>query len=90
MITTHSPYILTPLNNLLLAHQLGRKNESEIPGTVDRDLWIDPERFECYFVENGSIRSVMDQNAKMMDLDDLDKTSDDINAQFDALSKYER
>ncbi len=101
MLTTHSPYILTPLNNLLLAHQIGyKKNEqtgeyestakfNDVAKIVDHDLWIDPERFECYYVEDGKIDSVMDREVNMMSLRKLDGTSSALNEEYDKLSELE-
>lgn len=90
MLTTHSPYILTPLNNLLLAYQTGQKNYEATKKIVDPDLWIDPDRFECYYVDNGTIESVLNKKTRLMDLDDLDSVSETINDEFDRLSNLER
>jgi AAA15 family ATPase/GTPase len=89
MLTTHSPYILTPLNNLLLAHKIGQDKQKAVEKIVDPDLWIDPDRFECYYVDNGSIRSVMDRDTGMMNLDELDAVSSMLNEQYDRLEELE-
>ena len=89
MLTTHSPYILTPLNNLLLAHQIGQKKPDEAAKIIDRDLWIDPKDFECYYVEDGKIDSVMDREVNMMSLRKLDGTSSALNEEYDKLSELE-
>jgi len=89
ILTTHSPYILTPLNNLLLAHKIGRDKREAVEKVVDPDLWINPERFECYYVDGGTIRSVMDRQTGMMDLDDLDAVSGTLNEQYDLLAELE-
>jgi AAA15 family ATPase/GTPase len=89
MLTTHSPYTLTPLNNLLLAHRIGQKKRESVEKIVDSDLWIDPDRFECYFVDNGTIKSVMDRNIGMIDLAELDAVSGTLNDQYDQLTALE-
>jgi predicted ATPase len=90
MLTTHSPYILTPLNNLLLAHHIGKKKWWKVvEKIVDPDLWIDPDRFECYYVGKGTIRSVMDRKTGMMNLDELDAVSSTLNEQYDRLTELE-
>jgi hypothetical protein len=89
MLTTHSPYILTPLNNLLLAHQIGQNKREAVEKIVDPDLWIDPERFECYYVDKGCIHSVMDRDTGIMDLAGLDAVSSMLNEQYDRLTELE-
>jgi len=89
MLTTHSPYILTPLNNLLLAHHVGQSKRETVGQIVDPDLWIDPERFECYYVDYGTISSVMDRNTGMIDLAGLDAVSSTLNDQYDQLAALE-
>jgi len=90
MLTTHSPYILTPLNNLLLAHQIGQNKREAVAKVVDPDLWLDPNRFECYYVDNGTIRSIMDrEDTGMVDLEGLDAVSGALNEEYDRLTALE-
>jgi energy-coupling factor transporter ATP-binding protein EcfA2 len=91
MLTTHSPYILTPLSNLLYAFNLGqdetkRKDVSKI---IDPDLWIDPKRFECYYVDNGTIESMVDRETNIINLDKLDMASTYGNEELDKLLELE-
>ena len=91
MITTHSPYILTPLNNFLFAHELGQDESKRdaVAEIIDPDLWIDPKRFDCYYVDHGTITSVMDREANMMNLEQLDSASQVGNEEYDKLSALE-
>jgi energy-coupling factor transporter ATP-binding protein EcfA2 len=91
MLTTHSPYILTPLNNLLQAYILGQdeSKRDRVAEIIDSDLWINPERFECYYVDNGTIESIVDREVNMMYLEKLDKASSIGNEEYDKLSELE-
>ncbi|MDR1140957.1 MAG: ATP-binding protein [Planctomycetaceae bacterium] len=91
MLTTHSPYILTPLNNLLQAYILGQdeSKRDRVAEIIDSDLWINPERFECYYVDNGTIESIVDREVNMMELEKLDKASSIGNEEYDKLSELE-
>jgi AAA15 family ATPase/GTPase len=92
MLTTHSPYILTPLSNLLYAFTLGQ-NESKrekVAKIIDPDLWIDPKRFECYYVDNGMIESVVDRETNIINLDKLDMASTYGNDELEKLLELER
>ncbi|MCL2623532.1 MAG: ATP-binding protein [Planctomycetaceae bacterium] len=65
MITTHSPYILSALNNLLYAHKVGNANEGdkreEVAKVIDPLLWVDIDRVAAYKLENGTIRDIIDR-----------------------------
>ncbi|MDR2168619.1 MAG: ATP-binding protein [Planctomycetaceae bacterium] len=91
MLTTHSPYILTPLSNLLYAFTLGqdKTKRNSVAKIIDPNLWIDPRRFECYYVDNGTIESVMDRKTNIINLDKLDMTSVAGNEDFDKLLDIE-
>lgn len=91
MLTTHSPYILTPLSNLLYAFNLGQNKakRDDVSKIIDPDLWIDPKRFECYYVDNGTIESVMDRETNIINLDKLDMASTLGNEEFDKLLELE-
>lgn len=76
LMTTHSPYILTALNNYLYAYQVGQKKPDEVNALIPKHLWIDPKRVSAYFVENGTVRSIMDEELQQIDADKIDRASD--------------
>ena len=84
-ITTHSPYILTSLNNCLLAHQSGHKNEVETTKVIPKSQWLDPKKFSAYYVGNGTVKSIFNKEEELIDEDYLDSASDDILYDFDRL-----
>ncbi|MBF0165707.1 MAG: AAA family ATPase [Magnetococcales bacterium] len=89
VVTTHSPYILSAINNLLFAHGVGRKRPGEVAEVVDPKLWLDPKRVAAYFVENGGIRRIMDDELGMIQAEEIDSVSRIINAEFDRLFELE-
>ena len=76
LITTHSPYILTALNNYIYAYQVGQKNPDEVSALIPKHLWIDPKRVSAYFVENGTARSIMDEELQHINAEEIDRASD--------------
>ncbi|MBF0285390.1 MAG: AAA family ATPase [Magnetococcales bacterium] len=86
-ITTHSPYILTSLNNFLQAHVVGQKNPEGVEKIrgFKRNRWIDPERVGAYFVENGEVRDIMDRELGMIHAEEIDSASVRINRDYEAL-----
>ena len=85
LITTHSPYILTALNNYLYAYQVGQKYPDAVSALIPKHLWIDPRRVSAYFVENGVATSIMDGELQQIDADKIDEASTLSNALYDKL-----
>lgn len=91
-ITTHSPYILSHLNLLLYAHQVGNKDEekrAKVKAIIPEEYWINPDEFAAYYVngpegENG-VRSLVDADTKLISQNGLDDVSGIQATQFDQL-----
>lgn len=85
LITTHSPYVLGSVNNLLYAHQVGQKAPDETAKIIPPEQWLDPDTFAGYFVEDGRARDAVDEETRLFQNEVIDKASENINAAFDAL-----
>ena len=85
LLTTHSPYILTALNNLIYAYQVGQKKPDEVNALIPKRFWIDPRRISAYFVENGTARSIMDEELQHINAEEIDKASTLTNELYDKL-----
>ena len=83
VITTHSPYILTSLNNLLYAYGVGKNDPQGAKKVVDTPFWLDPSRVAAYFIENGRLESIM--NDGLIQAERIDEISNKINIQLDQL-----
>lgn len=76
-ITTHSPYIITALNTLILADDaLNKDREKTIQILGDTNKAIPFEKVRAYYVGNGTIESVMNPKLRMIAGDKLDSASD--------------
>lgn len=86
VMTTHSPYILSVVENYNYAYdqyiQFGKTIE-EVP----KRLFMPFECVEAYKMENGRIRSIMDAEARMVDGSEIDGCSSFINSVFDKIYK---
>lgn len=82
LITTHSPYILGALNNLIYSNYVTKIN---IPhDIIDQSLKID--NHNAYFVENGTIRSCIENTSeKLIENEVIDGASEIINELYDKL-----
>ncbi len=83
-ITTHSPYTLTAINNLIYAYQVGNAH-AEIKDIVPKELWLDPDDVGAWFVENGTVRSIMDGDTKQIKAEEIDKISEVLNEEYDRI-----
>lgn len=81
-ITTHSPYTLTAVNNLIYAYQVGQEHKS-VNDIVPNKLWLNPKDVGAWFVENGAIRSIIDEENMQIKAEEIDKISDVLNQEYD-------
>ena len=93
ILTTHSPYILTVLNNLLFAKQISVKTHGvenqTIAESIDQNAWLDIDKFSAYYVgrnDDGQfIKSIINPETGLISVNALDDASDDIMDTFDNL-----
>jgi predicted ATPase len=90
LLTTHSPYILSSLNLLIFAYQTAQKHPefiNEIKAIVPQESWINPTEFTAYFVDKGTVRSIVNPKTGLISENELDEVSDMIGDEFDALKR---
>lgn len=88
VITTHSPYILSAFNNLILANNTAEEKsnrEKEIEEIISKDKWVKYEEVSAYEVKDGTIISLMDEEYKSFDVNAIDRVSDRLSEQLDGL-----
>jgi predicted ATPase len=88
IITTHSPYTLTALNNLLFAYNKAIENkkiQNSIEKIVDRDFWINSGDFNAYYVDEGKIESIFDSDLKLIKAEAIDNVSRILNDEYDRI-----
>lgn len=83
LLTTHSPYILGTVNNLLFANQISKDMKNDI---ANRILEKDKQAEFCnaYFVENGTIVDCMAEDGLIKN-EMIDNASEEINNEYDQL-----
>jgi hypothetical protein len=87
-ITTHSPYILTQLNNLLLAGQLYQEyglDRRRLDSLVPEDRTLDPKDVSVYYMDHSGCRSIIDEETGLIQADAIDQASETISDQFNDL-----
>lgn len=93
VITTHSPYILAALNNLILARNVGDRVPSGERPIADIH-WIDYDQVGAYSLslENGrtQLTALTDDEVRLLRTEAVDvEASDLMMSDFDKLSSYE-
>ena len=93
ILPTHSPYILSAINNCLYAGHLskmynGSLNE-ELNNILNKENWLDINDLSVYYLENGESKDILNRTEGLIDIDDLDSVSRDINKTFDELLNLE-
>jgi predicted ATP-dependent endonuclease of OLD family len=90
IITTHSPYILTSLNNLMYAYQVGQTNSEEANNIIKDNYWLNPNDVSAYMMLlNGEGEDIMDREEGMIKAEKIDEVSRKLNQQFDDLLTLE-
>ena len=86
ILTTHSPYILTALNNVLLANDIKKeKGNNAIQEIINTKLCIDFDNISAYAIEDGNIKTIVDYEERLIGINIIDSVSDEFNNTFDAL-----
>lgn len=85
VLTTHSPYVLGTLNNLLYAHAIPEKYSKEAEKIIPKSIWLGDRSFDSWFVKNGTAENCMDPEVHMIQNERIDEISKVINTEFDEL-----
>ena len=89
--TTHSPYVLAALNNLLYANKVKKHKErleKEIYEIVSTD--IDADDFTAYQISEGRATPILDRGTGLITDNFIDRASDKMADDFDALMELMR
>lgn len=89
VLTTHSPYVLTSLNNLIYAGKVGLKHKRAVEKLIPSTSWIDYKDIDVFYVSNGGVRSIMDVEICQIRAEEIDGISNILNEEFDKLVEIE-
>lgn len=82
LITTHSPFVLSTLNNLLYASKINSKQ-------IENLYKIDAKFCSAFLVQNGNIIDIFDRETQIIDTTVIDDCASLLNQQFDDLYNEE-
>ena len=85
ILTTHSPFVLASINNLLLAFDKGKTKPKEVNKIIKKESWLDPKNFIAYELKNGKAKKIMNDKLGQINENMIDMVSDSFSDEFDKL-----
>lgn len=85
LLTTHSPYVLGEINNLLYAGYVQNFSKEETAHIISKCKWMEYASCDARFVCDGQANSCMDSELMQIDNFLLDGISGSINEEYDRL-----
>jgi hypothetical protein len=92
-INTHSPYILSAINNLIFAYKVAHEvpeKADEVAQIIPREQWLNPDDVAAYYVADGTVTSIIHEGEGLIGENELDAISEDISGERDQLFKILR
>ena len=89
---THSPYVLSTLNNLIMAYkvaQMSKETKEKVKEFIKEEQWINPNEFSAYYLENGIAKNIVSKRGLISD-NEIDDISEEITGEFDDLMQIYR
>lgn len=83
IITTHSPYTLTVINNLIFAAKEGEVYPEKVEKIIPKDFWLPTKRVAAYYLNDGTAESIIDDELGEIKAERIDEISHIINQEYD-------
>ena len=86
LLTTHSPYILGTINNLLYANRISKEVDVNKLGEIIHPYkWLDFKKISAYHIECGIQKSCLDADFEAIDNAVIDGASEEINNDYERM-----
>lgn len=93
LLPTHSPYILSSIENLMYAYKLGNIengiHKDKVKLIIDENYWINPDDVSIYYLNDGLAKDILDVKEALIEKDYIDSVSKILNDEFDQLLNIE-
>ena len=84
VITTHSPYILGNINNLLYATNISMNvDENQLNNIIPKEIRVSFDDLAAFYIEKGKLRNICDSEFRDIDHGVIDGASSDINNAYE-------
>lgn len=85
-LTTHSPYILGTVNNLLYANKISSDvDQTQLKQIISEKKWMSYKTLSAYFTENGLVLPCVEDEFEAIDNSIIDGASEEINADYEKM-----
>ena len=86
ILTTHSPYTLTVINNLIYAAKVGANHPEQVNSIIKKELWLSSDKVSAYLLnQNGRASDIIEPGLGEIKAELIDGVSNVINNQYDQL-----
>jgi predicted ATP-dependent endonuclease of OLD family len=85
ILSTHSPYVLAIINNLILANKAGKSSPDRVIPKVGKSFWLDYDNLFAGRVYDGGVEKILDTEFDLIQMEQIDSVSRVINEEFDFL-----
>lgn len=85
ILTTHSPYTLTVINNLIYAAKVGEQHPEQANSIIQKELWLPLEKVSAYILQDGVASDIIDADLGEIKAELIDSISNVINHKYDQL-----
>ncbi|MDR0995796.1 MAG: ATP-binding protein [Tannerella sp.] len=85
ILTTHSPYILSTVDNLLYASHLGKQQKEKTNEILPSLYWVNFGKLGAYYLDNGMLKDIREEKLKQIKTELIDSVSDTLLQQYDEL-----
>jgi ABC-type oligopeptide transport system ATPase subunit len=89
LLTTHSPYILTSLNNLMFAYKTGVNHFEEVDKIIPSKYWLNPKDVSAYRLNEGGISEEIIDKEGLIKTSKIDEASSILNTEFNKVFDLE-
>lgn len=87
ILPTHSPYILTALNNCLYAGNIAKTKSTEVERVIPKHFWLTSEQVSAFMLKDGEFENLIDESSetKLIEASRIDEVSQILNDTLDQL-----
>jgi AAA domain, putative AbiEii toxin, Type IV TA system len=89
LLTTHSPYILSTLNNLMFAFNTGLEHFEEVDKIIPSKYWLNPKDVSAYRLNEGGISEEIIDKEGLIKTSKIDEASTILNTEFNKVFDLE-
>ena len=87
-LATHSPYIMTAFNNMILAGEIAensKEKEIQVKERFSKRMMLKYKDVAAFEMKDGKAYSIMDDECRLISADAIDSASQEISSDFDFL-----